>query len=327
MPGMLLSNAARTGMRLMRADRAPEKRTRPPIPAARDRLASTQLRGNRMKKAMLGALLATAAMTAQAATRQDIESSAIVNGTIVLAKDGAVQTAVIDDPAKYGQPIADLVRKVALQWHFHPVLRNGEPVVAKASMHVRVVVKKMPDGNYNARIKGARFGDYDTNSTDALRNTERNKKLGPRYPMAAIRGRVQGTVYLALHVDHGGHVTEAVAEQVNLSSIGPDNELRQYRDALAKAALDAARKWTYLPPTTGELAKQDSWTVHIPVTFSLRAPGVPEFGGVWQAYVPGPYTPAPWVDKPDMNAADALANGDLQTDGAGPTLLSPLSHG
>lgn len=280
-----------------------------------------------MKKAMLGALLATAAMTAQAATRQDIESSAIVNGTIVLAKDGAVQTAVIDDPAKYGQPIADLVRKVALQWHFHPVLRNGEPVVAKASMHVRVVVKKMPDGNYNARIKGARFGDYDTNSTDALRNTERNKKLGPRYPMAAIRGRVQGTVYLALHVDHGGHVTEAVAEQVNLSSIGPDNELRQYRDALAKAALDAARKWTYLPPTTGELAKQDSWTVHIPVTFSLRAPGVPEFGGVWQAYVPGPYTPAPWVDKPDMNAADALANGDLQTDGAGPTLLSPLSHG
>jgi hypothetical protein len=280
-----------------------------------------------MKKAMLGALLAMVAMTAQAATRRDVESSAVVNGTIVLAKDGTVQTAVIDDPTKYGQPIADLVRKAALQWRFHPVLRNDQPVVAKASMHVRVVIKKMPDGNYDARIKGARFGDYDTNSTDALRNAERNKKLWPHYPMAAVRGRVQGTVYLALHVDHSGHVTEAVAEQVNLNNIGPDNELRQYREALAKAALDAARKWAYLPPTTGELAKQDSWTVHVPVTFRLNGAGLPSPDGVWQAYVPGPYTPAPWVDKPDVNAADALADGELQTDGAGPTPLSPVHHG
>ena len=280
-----------------------------------------------MKKAMLGALLAMAAMTAQAATRQDVESSAVVNGTIVLTKDGTVQTAVIDNAAKYGQPIADMVRKAALQWRFHPVLRNNEPVIAKASMHVRVVLKKMPDGNYNARIKGARFGDYNANSTDELRNAESNKKLLPRYPMDAVRGRVQGTVYLSLHVDHSGHVIDAVAEQVNLNNIGPDSELRQYREVLAKATLETARKWTFLPPTTGDLTKQDSWTVHIPVTFSLARAGLPSPDGVWQTYVPGPYTPAPWVDKPDVSAADALADGVLQTDGAGPTPLSPINHG
>jgi hypothetical protein len=280
-----------------------------------------------MKKALFAALLAMTAVAAQASTLKDVESSAVINGTIVLAKDGTVEAAVIDNPAKYGQPIADMVRKAALHWRFYPVLRNHEPVVAKASMHVRVVLKKMPDGNYNARIKGARFGDYDTDSTDELRSAESNKKLLPRYPWDAIRGRVQGTVYLSLHVDRSGHVIDAVAEQVNLNDIGPDNELRHYRQVLADAALDAARKWTYLPPTTGELAKRDSWTVHIPVTFSLHGAGVPSVVGVWQTYVPGPYTPAPWVDRPDVNAADALADGELQTDGAGPTLLAPLNHG
>lgn len=280
-----------------------------------------------MKKALVAALLAMTAMAAQASTLKDIESSAVVNGTIVLAKDGTVEAAVIDNPAKYGQPIANLVRNAALQWRFHPVLRNHEPVVAKASMHVRVVLKKMPDGNYNARIKGARFGDYGTDSTDDLRSAASNKKLYPRYPVDAIRGRVQGTVYLSLHVDHSGHVIDAAAEQVNLNDIGPDNELRHYREVLADAALGAARKWTYLPPTTGELAKQDSWTVHIPVLFHLSGAGVPSNIGVWQTYVPGPYIPAPWVDKPDVSSVDALADGDLQTDGAGPTLLAPLNHG
>lgn len=280
-----------------------------------------------MKKALFAALLALTAVTAQASTRKDVEASAVINGTIVVAKDGTVEAAVIDHPAWYGQSIADLVRKTALQWRFRPVQRHHEPVVAKASMHVRVVLKKMPDGDYSARIKGARFGDYDAHSTDTLRSAAGNKKLHPRYPWEAIRARVQGTVYLSLHVDHSGHVIDAVAEQVDLNNIGPDNELRHYRKVLADAALSAAYKWTYLLPTTGALAKRDSWTVHIPVAFRLSRAGQPSNTGVWQAYVPGPYTPAPWVDRPNVNAADALADGELQTDGAGPTLLTPLNHG
>ncbi|BFI96507.1 MAG: hypothetical protein RSP_20170 [Rhodanobacter sp.] len=280
-----------------------------------------------MKKTLFAALLAITAAAAQASTLKDVESSAVVNGTLVLAKDGTVETAVIDTPAKYGQPIADMVRKAALQWRFHPVLRDNQPVVAKASMHVRVVLKKMPDGNYNARIKGASFGDYFTNSTDALRMTERSKKIFPHFPEAAVRNNVPGTVYLALHVDRSGHVIDAVAEQVDLNRLGTDSELQHYRKILADAVLDVARKWTYIPPTTGYLAKQDSWTVHTAISFSRVDSDLPWEGGVWQTYVPGPYTPAPWVDKPDVNATDTLADGELQTDGAGPSLLAPLNHG
>lgn len=281
-----------------------------------------------MKKALFGALLTIATTAVQASTVKDLESSTVVKGTIVLAKDGTVQTAVIDDADKYGQPIADLVRKAALQWRFQPVLRDGEPVLAKASMHVRVVLKRMPDGSYNARVKGATFGDNDPNDTGTLHNTGDNKRIPPRYPEAAIRARVQGTVYLSLHVDRSGRVTEAVAEQVNLANIGPDGVLKQYREVLAKAALAAAHNWRYAIPTTGKLARQDSWTARVPVNFGLRGVGIPEYDrGVWQTYVPGPYTPAPWIDRPDMNGADALADGDVQTDGAGPTLLAAPNRG
>lgn len=280
-----------------------------------------------MKKALFGALLALAATAAHASTYQDLESSAVVKGSIVLAKDGSVQTAVVDDADKYGQPIADMVRRAALQWRFQPVLHDGAPVLAKASMHVRVILKKMPDGNYSARVKGATFGDNDPTDTGTLHSGEGNKRIPPQYPGAAIRGRVQGTVYLALHVDRSGRVIEAVAEQVNLRNLGPDRAMRQYREALAKSALTAARQWTYAIPTTGKLARQDSWTARVPVNFYLNEFGAPRPDSTWQTYVPGPYTPAPWVDRPDLDAADAIADGAVQTDGAGPILLTAPNRG
>lgn len=277
-----------------------------------------------MKLAIFGALLATFALVAHASTSRDLESSAVVNGTIVLAKDGTVEAAEIKDEAKYGKPIADMVRKAALQWLFYPVVREGKPVVAKVDMHVRVVLRKTRDGNYSARIKGATFGDMDKKSTDALRNAERNKGVPPRYPMDAIRAHVQGTVYLALRVDRSGHVTEAVAEQVNLANIGPDSILKQYRDIMAKATLEAAKRWTYKIPTTGRLAGQDSWTAHVPVTFTLDDMRT-RTDRVWETYVPGPYTQAPWSDKSDMDAVDAVADDGVRTEGADPVLL-PSPH-
>lgn len=280
-----------------------------------------------MKRVMLGALLALATMVVQASSINDVESSAIVNGSIVLAQDGTVQAAVVDTPEKYGQPIADLVHKAALQWRFQPVLRDGAPVVAKSSMHVRVVLSRTPDGNYSARIKGATFGDSKVGSTDTVRGAEINKKIPPKYPEAAIRGRVQGTVYLALRVDRSGRVVDAVAEQVNLRNNGPDRVVRKFREVLAESALKVARQWRYEIPTTGPLATQESWTVHVPVNYALASANAPQPDRTWVSYIPGPFTPAPWVDKPDMNAADVLADGTVRTEGAGPVLLSSFGHG
>ncbi|WP_017461588.1 energy transducer TonB [Dyella ginsengisoli] len=279
-----------------------------------------------MKKIMFAALLALTAAAAYAGPTKNLESSAVVDGTIVLAKDGSVQLATVEHPEKYGQPIADLVRKVALTWHFDPVLRDGQPVLAKASMHVRVILTKNADGNFTARIKGATFGGSNEDTPDNLYSANQ-KTIAPHYPMAAIKARVQGSVYLALHIDREGHVTDAVAEQVNLENTGPDGVLRKYRKLMAQASLDAARRWTYRVPTTGRLASQDSWTVHVPIVYTLNESGAPRVDRVWRTYVPGPYTPAPWVDKPSMATADALADDGSYTEGAGPVLRSSFDHG
>jgi hypothetical protein len=271
--------------------------------------------------------LATLAMVAHASTRRDTQSSAVVNGTLVLAADGTVQAAEIMDEDRYGKPIADMVRKAALQWLFYPVVRDGKPVVAKVAMHVRVVLQKKADGNYSARIKGATFGDMNGTSTDALRIGERSRHIQPKYPLEAIRAHVQGTVYLALRIDRSGHVAQAVAEQVNLANIGPDSILQQYRDMMARTTLEAAEHWTFEIPTTGPLAGRDSWTAHVPVTFALNDLSAPKTGSVWQTYIPGPYTQAPWSDKSDMDAVDAVATDDVRTEGVGPMLLASPHHG
>ncbi len=278
-----------------------------------------------MKKLMFAALFALAAAAAAASPSKSLETSAVVDGTIVLAKDGAVQLATVEHPEKYGQPIADLVHKVALTWRFDPVLRDGQPVIAKASMHVRVILTKNADGNFTARVKGATFGGNNADTPDNL-YSENQKKIGPHYPPAAIKARVQGTVYMALHVDRDGHVVDAVAEQVNLENMGPDGLLQKYRELMAKSSLDAARRWTYRVPTIGQLAGQDSWTLHVPIVYTLNETGAAPVERVWRTYVPGPYTPAPWVDKPNMAAADALADDGSYTEGAGPVLRSPFDH-
>lgn len=273
-----------------------------------------------MKKKLLGLCLAIVATILYAGPLTHAESSTIVRGTIVLSRKGTVQAVAVDDEARYGKPIVDLVRDAAKKWRFYPVIRNGKPVVARSSMYVRVVLSKNTDGNFTARIKGATFGDMSSTSTESVHNAEINKHHPPSYPVEAIRAHVQGTVYLALRVDRSGHVIDAVVEQVNLENYGAESMLNRYRKLMAKASLDAARRWQYVVPTTGPLAAQRSWTVHVPIHYGLNdSPGK----DVWETYIPGPYTQPYWNDKQDMDTADIVSAGGVLTDGAGPKLRSP----
>lgn len=276
---------------------------------------------------LLATLLALGTATAHASTLKDVESSAIVEGTIVLAPDGHVQDVVVPKPEKYGQPIVDMLRATAFKWRFEPVVVNGQPAAVKSAMHARVVLKKTAGGTYEAWVKGATFGTNDPNDTGAVRGSAENKHRLPRYPRDAIVSRTQGTVYLALRVDRDGRVADAVAEQVNLYNVGPEALLQRVRHALAESALKAAKTWTYVIPTTGPLAKRDQWDVRVPITYTLMGGGAPSNDGTWVVYTPGPYTPAPWVTKPDANAADALADDSVQTEGAGPKLLTATHQG
>lgn len=280
------------------------------------------------KGLLIGALLL--ASQAHALSRGDIESSALIKGTIVIGTDGTVQRVDVDNAEQAGQALTDVVRNTAMKWRFEPVMRDGQAVIARSQMSVRVVAKAQSDGNYAVRVKGASFGDGTT--TDELRPSPDNKHRQPRYPEAAIRGRVQGTVYLVLQVNRQGNVTEADAEQVNLTGIGSETFANSGRKVLADSAIKVARTWTYEPPTTGPLARQDSWIVRVPVKFFLWREGEKEQVAFWETYLPGPRKDIPWIHAFERKTnehylVDALLDNTAQTEGAGPHLLTAIDQG
>ena len=139
---------------------------------------------------------------------------------------------------------------------------------------------------------------------------------------------IQGQVVLLVQVGKNGHVIDTVAHQVNLRVSGTDQEMRNARDILAKASVAAARRWKFTPPASGPEVGQDHWTVSVPVDFSLDDSKTAY--GVWEAYLPGPLSNAPWYgDKiPNFGALDLLPAGKVHmADVAkqGPQLITSLN--
>ncbi len=174
------------------------------------------------------------------------------------------------------------------------------------------------------------FSDYDPSSTSTV---TRKSMPPPRYPEDAFRNGGQGDVLLLVKVARDGTVADVIAEQVNMTVVAPERAMARMRDILAKASISGARKWTFVPPTTGEDSTRDSWTVRVPVTFALNDNGnaQPERYGRWRAFIPGPRQAAPWR-KPDaagQAGSDLLpAGGVYMVDGTqrGLRLLTPLAQ-
>jgi protein TonB len=78
----------------------------------------------------------------------------------------------------------------------------------------------------------------------------------PRYPPAAFRAGIQGEVILIIDVDANGNVTNVSVEKSSRN-----------RD-LDRAAMDAARKWSFRSAESG--GKKVAGRVRVPVNFALN---------------------------------------------------------
>lgn len=287
-----------------------------------------------MKLRLVVALVLLAcAFASHAATRAEIRKSAemsmLVTGTINIEKDGSVQRYQLDQAEKLPPGVVQLLAKAVPGWRFEPIQVDGTVVRARAKMGVRLIAKQREDGNYSLRVGGASFGEE-----GSLKDEEAVRVLGtlkpPRYPQDAVLSGVQGTVYLVLKVGRDGNVADVVEEQVNLTVVGNERQMRDARDVLAKAATVAARKWRFTPPTKGPDVQDDYWSVRVPVDFWLCDDckvGKPTYG-TWSAYIPGPKNSVPWISEEQnrMNP-DALMAGVAQPVGSGPRLLTPVGEG
>jgi hypothetical protein len=281
-----------------------------------------------MKRWWLGlsCMLVSGALMAAgpAAVRKRVQASMLVTGTIDVAPDGHVARYALDRPDKLPQAVRDLLGKAIPHWTFEPVTLNGQPVIARSPMSVRVVAKPLDDGRFSITVAGAVFGHGGdgTGRTLAVKHETR-----PFYPREAVQARVAGTVYVLVRVDRQGKVVEALARQVNLRVIAGDAEMARWRGVLARASVNAIRHWTFTPPTVGKEAAAPYWQVVVPVDFSLRGPSIAHQTGYgeWRPYVPGPVQQAPWVDRRLLaGSADAVpGSGPFQAD-ASLHLRTPL---
>lgn len=255
--------------------------------------------------------------------RKQVEASMRVTGAITIATDGSVEAVDLDTPEKLPKGIAAFVGQNIAGWRFEPVVVDGVPRRALTRVSALLVGKTIGGGQMSVSIRGADFSD-DTVLPEAERIAARQMKP-PGYPTSAAEEGVQGTVYLLVKVARDGTVGDVSTEQVNLRFVASEPQMNRHRDRLARAAMAAARGWTFAPPTAGEQASQPHWIVRVPVDFNFT--GLLPYGE-WQVYVPGPRTRPDWAPDEDAPgfSPDALAEGGIRLAGGhrGPKLLTPL---
>ncbi len=259
--------------------------------------------------------------------RKQTEASMLVTGWVIIEADGTVGQLDIDQREKLPEAVAELIEKASGGWKFEPVVMDGNPQRGKARMSLRVVANRLEDGNYRVVLTGGHFGDEADpeklrHRADSVRGIQMTP---PRFPKNAVRMGTRGSVYLVIKVERDGSVGDAIAEQVNLGTVGNERQMRQMRKWLSEAALTAARRWRFKPPAEGDAVNAPFWQLRVPVDFILWGEKTPGYGE-WRAYIPGPRQSAPWMEsQDDAYAPDALAAGEIYEIGKSRRLLTPLS--
>lgn len=281
---------------------------------------------------MVLALIAFEALAASPrALRKQLVASMVVTGSVLIDTDGSVAEWALDQREALPGEVVNLVAQTVPTWRFEPIEIDGRPVRGDARMSLRILASPSEDeGSFQITVADGRFG------RDALTKSEREAKglthhfvtaesmQPPAYPALALRTNVQGTVYLALRVDRQGAVVDAMVEQVNLRTVGSQVEQERMRRLLARPALEAARGWRFRAPREGDSARQDEWTVRIPVSFHLGTHVAESRYGQWESYLPGPRQPVPWRTPEEPFSPDLLADNEVHQAGTSIRLLSPI---
>jgi hypothetical protein len=257
---------------------------------------------------LLICLVIFAALAANAgdASRR-MEASMLVTGWIEVSPDGSVHDYTLDHMDKLPPTVVSLIAKTIAAWKFKPVLINGKPVLAKTRMNLRLVALPLGNGLYSARVRGETFGNGKSDEWVSYK-----ERKPPGYPALALKLEVEGTVYLAVEVGRDGHVERASAQQVDLRQFGSERDMKLLRDVFAKVSIEAAKGWTFNPPTTGADVNADHWTTIVPVVFTIDGTGGARGYGEWVPYIPGPITPVPW----EQDQLVAGVNTDALPDGS-----------
>lgn len=284
----------------------------------------------------LSAALCLPAATVEAGTakaaRKHVESSMLLTGKVDIDRDGTVVAMSLDQETDLTDTLAGFVRNAVMHWRFEPVRDDdGNALVVRAPIRLRVVARPLEDDNVEVGIRTADFSpEYDPNDRTAVATMDRTL---PHYPRDAALANLGADAFVIVKVGRDGRVEDLITRQVNLHALGNRTAMATWRGKFAKASETAIRGWTFRVPTEGPQADAPYWVVTVPLTYRVSSlgEGPPRVGyGKWETYVAGPLQPVPWLDPKDVRNAtspDALADGGVympRKDGL--RLLTPLDE-
>lgn len=249
--------------------------------------------------ALVLSLSSLVAVASTPANKPELELG--VTGDIEIDRDGSVRDYRVT--SELAPALQRVVEKHVRTWAFEPIEIDGKPVIAKTA--VRLQLRAEPtDDDYRLLVEHVSFGE-----ARSARTTP------PRYPRDAVRARVGARVLLQVRIDAQGNVVAAHAYQTSLAAAGlTDAKARKWREVFERASLDAVTSWKYEPSEVvgGQSAEQ---TAMVPIAFSIsEGPIRRSSEGRWKAYMPGPVTPAPWLDADiAVTDTDAIADGETRS--------------
>jgi hypothetical protein len=252
---------------------------------------------------MMMALLTTApAFAATQAVPLETVLTTQLDGQITIDPQGRTADYTIDTPVS--DALKNKLGEIIRGWEFEPVVIDGKPVTASASMRLSLV--GFQDGAaIRVGIDNVTFPDADGVGSDEPPPVElkSQKMTPPDYPSDNFHSGLEGRVLLYVRVAPDGRVADVAAGQSGLYN--PQRELSD--KTLAKglsrfesAALKAARAWKFEVKVNAQQTTDDDFTIHVPVEFHLSHLGAWVGPGRWYHQVRTPSRPAPWLAQPPV---------------------------
>ncbi|MBO9717435.1 MAG: energy transducer TonB [Pseudoxanthomonas sp.] len=237
-----------------------------------------------------------------------MEASMVLGGQIEVDEQGLVRGYTLDKSEKLTAKLREFVDANIQRWRFEPTLVEGKPMAVRNRMGLQLILATQDDGNFRIELRATNFYREKVDKDLADAEVVRVSMKPPMYPRQAADAGVEAEVYLALRIGRDGSVVDVAVEQVNMKSLASMDDSSRWRRVFAANAAARAREWTFRPPSRGEDADNESWTVRVPVNYML---GREEEYGVWVPYYPGVRQPVPWLAGTELGSPEALADGGV----------------
>lgn len=230
------------------------------------------------------------------AMRKQVEASMLVTGELVVAPDGAVKSYTLDHADALPPETRELLAEVVPRWELDVAKADGSPLQSPAAvkMSVQLLARSIAgvDDQFRVTIQDTAFWDPKA----PVQVEVKGRLTPPEYPLLAAQVGISGIVYVVLRLNPDGTVAETHVEQVDMTVLSDEKTLRKFSKMLAETAVRTAKRWTFkIAPE--RLAKPEPVGVRVPVVFQMADAAPKEGYGRWRAYVPGPYTPVPWLHR------------------------------